>query len=69
MGVVHIHRRARVGFPEKNLGPTMGAAGCGDKKIVVWDHSRVAVFYVYIMRPCVFMITTSADDHFLVELN
>lgn len=44
MGVVHLHRRARAGFPIKNLGPTMAAAGCGDKKIVVWDHNRVAVF-------------------------
>ena len=27
-------------FLKNNLGPTMVAAGYGDKKIVVWDHNR-----------------------------
>ena len=27
-------------FLKNNLGPTMEAAGYGDKKIVVWDHNR-----------------------------
>jgi glucosylceramidase len=27
-------------FLKNNLGPTMAAAGYGDKKIVVWDHNR-----------------------------